>query len=64
MKVKIFDESHEKDLEEEINKFIKEKDNLLLFFFNFIPRKLKNREQICKNYIYKFSIFKFYKLTI
>ena len=26
MKVKIFDESHEKDLEEEINKFIKEKD--------------------------------------
>ena len=26
MKVKIFDESHEKELEEEINKFIKEKD--------------------------------------
>jgi len=26
MKVKIFDESHEADLEEEINKFIKEKN--------------------------------------
>ena len=26
MKVKVFDESHEKDLEEQINKFLKEND--------------------------------------
>ena len=29
MKVKIFDESHEKDLEESINEFIKDKEDIV-----------------------------------
>lgn len=29
MKVKIFDENHEKDLEDSINKFIEDKDDIL-----------------------------------
>jgi len=29
MKIKIFDESHEKDLEESVNKFIEDKDDII-----------------------------------
>ena len=39
MKVKIFDESHEKDLEEAINNYIKEKDGIMICTLNGKNRK-------------------------
>ncbi len=46
MKVKIFDESHEKDLEEEINKFIKEKDIEIIEIKYAVSNSVYREEQI------------------
>ena len=46
MKVKIFDESHEKDLEEEINKFIKEKDIEIIEIRYAVSNNVYREEQI------------------
>ncbi len=46
MKVKIFDESHEKDLEEEINKFIKEKDIEIIEIRYAVSNSVYREEQI------------------
>lgn len=46
MKVKIFDESHEKDLEEEINKFIKEKDIEVIEIRYAVSNSVYREEQI------------------
>lgn len=46
MKVKIFDESHEKDLEEEINKFIKEKDIEIIEIRYAVSNSIYREEQI------------------
>jgi len=56
MKVKVFDESHEKDLEEEINKFLSENDiNLIDIKFS-VSNSLFSEEQI-----YCFSALILYK---
>ena len=46
MKVKIFDESHEKDLEEEINKFNKEKDIEIIEIRYAVSNSVYREEQI------------------
>ena len=46
MKVKIFYESHEKDLEEEINKFIKEKDIEIIEIRYAVSNSVYREEQI------------------
>ena len=52
MKVKIFDESHEKDLEEEINKFIKEKDIEIIEIRYAVSNSVYREEQIyCFSYL-------------
>ena len=57
MKIKIFDESHEKDLEESIKKFIEEKeiDNIIDIKFS-VAASLYGEEQI-----YCFSALMMYK---
>ena len=57
MKIKIFDESHEKDLEDAINKFIEEKDidNIIDIKFS-VAASLYGEEQI-----YCFSSLMMYK---
>ena len=56
MKVKVFDESHEKDLEEEINKFINENSiNLIDIKFS-VSNSIYSEEQI-----YCFSALLLYK---
>lgn len=57
MKIKIFDESHEKDLEESINNYIKEKEikNIIDIKFS-VAASLYGEEQI-----YCFSALLMYK---
>lgn len=56
MKIKIFDESHEKDLEESINKFIKEKEIEIVDIKYSVSASLYGDEQI-----YCFSALLMYK---
>lgn len=57
MKIKVFDESHEKDLEESINKFIKEKEDIEIIDIKFsVAASLYSDEQI-----YCFSALLMYK---
>lgn len=56
MKVKIFDESHEKDLEEDINKFIKEQNPEIIDIKYNIACTMYAEEQI-----YCFSALIFYQ---
>ncbi len=46
MKVKVFDESHEKDLEDDINEFIKEKDPEILDIKYSISNSIYSEEQL------------------
>ena len=46
MKIKIFDESHEKDLEDDINNFIKEKDPEIIDIKYSISNSIYSEEQI------------------
>ena len=46
MKVKIFDESHEKDLEEDINEFLKEKDREIVDIQFNVSNAIYGEEQI------------------
>lgn len=46
MKVKVFDESHEKDLEDEINKFIKEEDIEIIEIRFSVSNSIYREEQI------------------
>lgn len=56
MKVKIFDESHEKDLEEEINKFLSDEDVEVIDIKYSISNSIYSEEQI-----YCFSAMIVYK---
>jgi len=56
MKIKIFDESHEKDLEEAINDFIKEKELDVIDIKFSVAASLYGEEQI-----YCFSALLMYK---
>ena len=57
MKIKIFDESHEKDLEEAINNFIKEKEKIEIIDIKYsVAASLYGEEQI-----YCFSALIMYK---
>ncbi len=56
MKVKIFDESHEKDLEDEINKFLSEEDINLIDIKYSVSNSIYSEEQI-----YCFSAMILYK---
>lgn len=56
MKVKVFDESHEKDLEEEINKFLSENDINLIDIKYSVSISIYSEEQI-----YCFSALLIYK---
>ena len=56
MKVKIFDESHEKDLEEEINKFLSENEVDVIDIKYSVSTSLFSEEQI-----YCFSALIMYK---
>ena len=56
MKIKIFDESHEKDLEEAINNFIKEKEADIIDIKFSVSTSLYGEEQI-----YCFSALLMYK---
>lgn len=56
MKVKIFDESHEKDLEEEINKFLSENEIEVIDIKFSVSTSLFSEEQI-----YCFSALVMYK---
>lgn len=56
MKIKIFDESHEKDLEEAINDFIKEKEIEVIDIKFSVAASLYGEEQI-----YCFSALMMYK---
>ena len=56
MKVKVFDESHEKDLEEEINKFLSEKEVEVIDIKYSVSTSLFSEEQI-----YCFSALVMYK---
>ena len=56
MKIKIFDESHEKDLEESINNFIKEKEIEIIDIKYSVAASLYAEEQI-----YCFSALLMYK---
>ena len=46
MKVKIFDESHEKDLEDDINNFIKEEDPIIIDIKYSISNSVYSEEQL------------------
>lgn len=46
MKVKIFDESHENDLEEDINKFIEEKDPDIIDIKFSVSTSIYSEEQL------------------
>ena len=46
MKVKIFNESHEKDLEEDINEFLKEKDREIVNIQFNVSNAIYGEEQI------------------
>jgi ribose 5-phosphate isomerase RpiB len=56
MKIKIFDESHEKDLEESINNFVKEKGIEIIDIKYSVAASLYGEEQI-----YCFSALLMYK---
>lgn len=56
MKVKVFDESHEKDLEEEINKFLSENEVEVIDIKYSVSTSLFSEEQI-----YCFSALVMYK---
>ena len=56
MKIKIFDESHEKDLEEAINKFINEKEAEIIDVKFAVSASVYGEEQI-----YCFSALVLYK---
>ena len=56
MKIKIFDESHEKDLEEAINDFIKEKEIEIIDIKYSVSASIYGEEQI-----YCFSALLMYK---
>ena len=56
MKVKVFDESHEKDLEEEINKFLSENEIEVIDIKYSVSTSLFSEEQI-----YCFSALIIYK---
>lgn len=56
MKIKVFDESHEKDLEESINKFISEKNPDIIDIKYSVSNALYADEQI-----YCFSAMMLYK---
>ena len=56
MKIKIFDESHEKDLEEDINKFIVEKNVEIIDIKYAVSTSIYGEEQI-----YCFSALLMYK---
>ena len=56
MKIKIFDESHEKDLEESINNFIKEKEAEIIDIKFAVSASIYAEEQI-----YCFSALLLYK---
>jgi len=56
MKVKVFDESHEKDLEESINKFISEKDPDVIDIKYSVSTAIYSDDQI-----YCFSALMIYK---
>lgn len=56
MKVKIFDESHEADLEEDINKFIKEEEPDIVDIKYSISNSIYSEEQL-----YCFSALIMYK---
>ncbi len=56
MKIKIFDESHEKDLEEDINKFIIEKEIEIIDIKYAVSASIYGEEQI-----YCFSALLMYK---
>ena len=56
MKIKIFDESHEKDLEEDINKFIEEKEPNIIDVKYAVSCSIYAEEQI-----YCFSALILYK---
>jgi len=56
MKIKIFDESHEKDLEDSINKFIKEKEIEVVDIKYSVSTSIFGEEQI-----YCFSALIMYK---
>lgn len=59
MKVKLFDESHEKDLEEDINQFIKEKTPDIMDIKFSVSTAIYGEEQI-----YCFSALIMYKEKI
>lgn len=59
MKVKLFDESHEKDLEEDINQFIKEKTPDIMDIKFSVSAAIYGEEQI-----YCFSALIMYKEKI
>ena len=46
MKIKIFDESHEKDLEDDINQFIKEENPKIIDIKYSISNSIYSEEQI------------------
>ena len=46
MKVKVFDESHEKDLEDDINNFIKENDPNIIDIKYSISNSIYSEEQL------------------
>ena len=46
MKIKLFDESHEKDLEDEMNKFIKEKEPKIIDIRFSVSTSVSGEEQI------------------
>ena len=56
MKVKVFDESHEKDLEEEINKFLNEDEKEIIDIKYSVSNSIYSEEQI-----YCFSALLIYK---
>ena len=56
MKVRIFDESHEKDLEDEINKFLNEEDVNIIDIKYSVSNSIYSEEQI-----YCFSAMILYK---
>lgn len=56
MKIKIFDESHEKDLEEAINRFVKEKEVEIIDIKFAVSASVYGEEQI-----YCFSALLLYK---
>ena len=58
MKVKVFDESHEKDLEDDINKFIKEDNPEIIDIKYSISTSVYSEEQL-----YCFSALIMYKVT-